>query len=241
MMISVVIGAFNAEEFIAEAIESVLRQSYKNFELIVVDDGSTDTTRHVVESFSNFGVILLCQGNKGAAAARNRAIEVSKGDYLAFLDADDVWTEFKLQSQLNEFALDPSLDAVFGMMQQVFQAEWDKKIAESIVPDTELLKGLTQATMLIKRKSFDCIGPFSEERVVGEFVDWFLRAKEAGINFKLTPDLYLRRRIHGSNLGIRKRSEVNDYIRILKNSIDRRRIANPGKATEAPVTDVPIE
>jgi len=223
MMISVVIGAFNAEEFIAEAIESVLRQSYKNFELIVVDDGSTDATRRVVESFSELGVILLCQENKGAAAARNSAVGVSKGDYLAFLDADDVWTEFKLQSQLNEFALDTSLDAVFGMVQQVFQAEWERKIAEPIVPDTELLKGLTQATMLIKRKSFDRIGPFSEERTVGEFVDWLLRANEAGINFKLMPDLYLRRRIHSTNLGIRKRSEVNDYLRILKNSIDRRR------------------
>ncbi|PYS98211.1 MAG: glycosyltransferase family 2 protein [Acidobacteria bacterium] len=228
-MISVVIGAFNAEEFIAEAIESVLSQSYKNFEVIVVDDGSTDNTHRVVESFSDRGVVLVTQENNGAAAARNRAIEIAKGDYLAFLDADDVWTEFKLESQLNELAADPSLDAVFGMMQQVFQADWDQATAKPIAPDTDLLKGITQATMLIKRESFNRIGPFSEERTVGEFVDWLLRAKEEGFNYKLMPDLHLRRRIHNNNLGIRARSEVNDYLRILKSSMDRRRIAHSEK------------
>jgi glycosyltransferase involved in cell wall biosynthesis len=228
-MISVMIGAYNAEEFIAEAIESVLRQSYQDFELIVVDDGSTDQTRRVIESFSTFGVQYRFQSNKGAAAARNHCIRLARGEYLAFLDADDVWTENKLELQMNEFAKDPSLDAVFGMVQQVLQNDWGQKIQEAIIPDSELLKGYTQATMLIKRESFLRIGLFTEARAIGEFVDWLLRAKESNLKMRLLPNLFLRRRIHNNNLGIRKRAEINDYLKVLKESIDRRRITQTDK------------
>jgi glycosyltransferase involved in cell wall biosynthesis len=222
-MISVLIGAYNAEQFIAEAIESVLRQTYKAIELIVVDDGSTDRTREVVESFAELGVKYHFQANGGAAAARNHAIRLSQGEYLAFLDADDAWTEMKLELQMDEFAGDPSLEAVFGMVQQVSQHEWEQKLLDTPGSDTELLKGYTQATMLIKRESFLRIGLFTEDHTVGEFVDWLPRAKESNLNMKLLPHLFLRRRIHNNNLGIRKRSEINDYLKVLKDSIDRRR------------------
>ena len=228
-MISVLIGAYNAEDFIAEAIESVLRQSYKDLELIVVDDGSTDQTRQAVESFSKLAVQYHFQANKGAAAARNQAVRLSRGEYLAFLDADDAWTERKLELQMSEFADDPLLEAVFGMVQQVSQHEWEQKLLETPGSDSELLKGYTQATMLIKRESFLRIGPFTEDRTVGEFVDWLLRAKESNLNTKLLPHLFLRRRIHNNNLGIRKRSEINDYLKVLKESIDRRRVTGSDK------------
>lgn len=222
-MISVLIPAYNAESYIAEAIGSVLCQTYQDIEIIVVDDGSTDLTPSIVESFAARRVQYHRQPNSGAAAARNRGVRVSRGDFLAFLDADDVWTERKLELQRREFEKDASLEAVFGMMQQVFQKDWREKTSESNFSTDEFLKGYTQATMLIKRGAFLRIGMFSEENTVGEFVDWLLRAKEADLRMKLLPDLFLRRRIHGANLGIRHRSEINDYVKILKKSIDRRR------------------
>ena len=222
-MISVLIPAFNAEDYIAEAIESVLRQTYIDFEIVVVDDGSTDQTRHVIESFST-KVKYHYQENSGVGAARNNCVKFSGGEFLAYLDADDVWADNKLELQIQEFEADNSLEAVFGMIRNVHQKDWKHKILEADIPESELLKGYTQATMLIKRQSFLRIGMFPEEHTVGEFVDWLLRAKEADLRTKLLPNLFLWRRIHNSNLGLRHRAQVGDYIKILKKSIDRRRI-----------------
>jgi glycosyltransferase involved in cell wall biosynthesis len=221
-MISVLIPAFNAENYIGEAIESVLRQTYKDFEVIVVDDGSSDETRQMIEGFSG-RVQYHYQENSGAGTARNCGVSLSCGNFLAFLDADDIWAENKLELQMREFQMDSSLEAVFGMMRQVFQKDWQKKTCESDFSADELIKGYTQGTMLVKRESFVRVGMFSEENTIGEFVDWLLRAKEANLRMKLLPDLFLWRRIHDSNLGIRRRSEITDYVKILKKSIDRRR------------------
>ena len=222
-MISVLIPAYNAENFLTEAVESVLRQTYKDFEIIVVDDGSTDQTRRTAESFTR-RIKYQYQKNSGAAAARNQCVRLSQGEFLAFLDADDVWAENKLELQMKALSEDASLEAVFGMVRQVFQSEWEQKLSEPDAPENELLKGFSQATMLIRRESFLRIGMFSEENTIGEFVDWLLRAKEANLQMKVLPSLFLWRRIHASNQGIRHRSNISDYVKILKKSIDRRRI-----------------
>jgi glycosyltransferase involved in cell wall biosynthesis len=221
-MISVLIPAYNAEDFIGEAIESVLRQTFKDIEVIVIDDGSSDQTRRIVESFST-KVRYYFQENSGAAAARNHCVKLSRGEFLAFLDADDIWAERKLELQMRELEADPVLEGVFGMLRQVSQSDWVRKISETDVPESELLKGYSQATMLIKRESFLRVGLFSEENKIGEFVDWLLRAKEKDLRIKLLPELFLWRRIHETNVGIRHRSDVGDYVKILKRSIDRRR------------------
>lgn len=98
--VSVVIPCFNAEAFIRETLESVLAQTVRPLELIVVDDGSADKSREIVSSFGDL-VSLHCQSNKGVSSARNRGIEVAKGDWIAFVDADDLWLPNKLEKQLN--------------------------------------------------------------------------------------------------------------------------------------------
>jgi glycosyltransferase involved in cell wall biosynthesis len=101
-LISVIIPAYNAEEFIAKTLESVLSQTYQNIEILVVDDGSTDTTAEIVKSFAqkDSRIILLQQSNAGVAAARNLAIEKSKGEYIAPIDADDIWYPSNLEKQV---------------------------------------------------------------------------------------------------------------------------------------------
>ena len=129
---------------------------------------------------------------------------------------------------MQEFQADPLLEAVFGMMRQVSQKDWGEKISEKDVPPNELFKGYSQGTMLIRRESFLRVGIFPEENTLGEFVDWLLRGKEANLREKLLPDLFLWRRIHETNLGIRHRTEVGDYLKVLKKSIDRRRMIKSG-------------
>jgi glycosyltransferase involved in cell wall biosynthesis len=111
-LVSVIIPAYNAEKFIAKTLESVLFQTYQNLEVLVVDDGSTDTTAEIVKSFGqkDSRVSLLQQSNAGVAAARNLAIEKSKGEYIAPIDADDIWYPQNLEKQVK--CLTPSAPSV---------------------------------------------------------------------------------------------------------------------------------
>jgi glycosyltransferase involved in cell wall biosynthesis len=101
-LISVIIPAYNAETFLAQTLESVLSQTYQNIEILVVDDGSTDKTAEIVKSFARKDkrVSLLQQSNAGVAAARNLAIEKSRGEYIAPIDADDIWYPQNLEKQV---------------------------------------------------------------------------------------------------------------------------------------------
>jgi glycosyltransferase involved in cell wall biosynthesis len=102
-VVSVILPAYNAEAYILQALNSVLSQTYKNIEVIVVDDGSSDGTAHIVEAIAQrySRVILLRQSNSGVAAARNLAIQKSRGEYIAPIDADDIWYPQKIEKQLH--------------------------------------------------------------------------------------------------------------------------------------------
>jgi glycosyltransferase involved in cell wall biosynthesis len=101
-LVSVIIPAYNAEAFISRTLQSVISQTYKNIEILVVDDGSRDKTVEIVESFAqkDSRIILLKQPNSGVASARNLAIENSRGEYIAPIDADDIWYPQKLEKQV---------------------------------------------------------------------------------------------------------------------------------------------
>jgi glycosyltransferase involved in cell wall biosynthesis len=107
-MVSVIIPAFNAEAWVGAAIESILAQTWRQFEVLIVDDGSQDQTAAVVKSISDPRVSLIRQGNRGAASARNRGLAASTGDYIQFLDADDVISEQKIEKQIEALRQAPA-------------------------------------------------------------------------------------------------------------------------------------
>ena len=111
-MVSIIMAVYNGEKYIEQAIESVLSQTYKDLELIVCDDGSTDNTRKIVQRYEN--VIYIYQNHKGQSSARNAGISVSRGDYIAFLDADDLYSADKLKKQLEAFIVDETADIVYN-------------------------------------------------------------------------------------------------------------------------------
>ena len=113
-MISVIIPTFNKSALLKEAIDSVLSQTFQDFEIIVVDDGSTDETREIVAKIGDPRIIYQFQNNSGVNRARNKGIEISKGDYLAFLDHDDIWLPFKLELQMACLNKHPDVDFVFS-------------------------------------------------------------------------------------------------------------------------------
>ena len=222
-LVSVIIGAYNAAPYLGEAIESVLAQTHEPVELIVVDDGSTDATRDVAEAY---GDALRCIGqpNGGMAAARNRGIAEARGEYLAFLDADDRFPPDKLRTQLAAFDADPSLDVVYGHVCEFLSPDLDEPARRLLREPVHDTPWPTPNLMLVRRDSFLRVGLFSTELKVGIGVDWHARANEAGLRSAVPPVVVLERRLHAENNGIRQRSARPQYLHVLKASLDRRRI-----------------
>jgi glycosyltransferase involved in cell wall biosynthesis len=223
-LVSAIIPVFNYERYLGEAIESVLGQTYSHFEVIVVDDGSTDKSAEVARSFAGRGVRYCQQANAGIGPARNKGVELARGDFLAFLDADDRWPEEKTERQLRAFENDPALEMCFGQAVQLQNGpEWEAGVNERKLPAAGMVPGMVAGTMLIKREAFLRVGEFPGGLKVGEFIDWYSRAVELQIRSIVLPDLFLWRRIHDSNTGVRERKSVTDYARVLKASLDRKR------------------
>jgi glycosyltransferase involved in cell wall biosynthesis len=224
-LVSVIIPVYNGDRYLGEAIESALAQTYRPIEIIIVDDGSTDNSAQVAKRFSP-SVQYVHQPNSGLGAARNCGAGLAKGDYLAFLDADDIWMEDKLTLQMAVFQSNPEADFVFGHVQQFISLELDENQRNKIYCPAEKMPGFSASAMLIKRESFLRVGAFETNWQIGEFINWYIRAKEKGLTSFMLPEVVLKRRLHADNMGIRGRDSRNDYVRILKASLDRRRAAN---------------
>lgn len=221
-LVSVIIPAFNRERYLAQTIESVLVQAYRPIEIIVVDDGSADGTAEVTRSFSN-AVRYFYQPNSGCGAARNTGVIKSLGNFLAFLDSDDLWTADKLFRQMEILRSDGDLDMAFGHMSHFFSPDLDQKVREKLVCPDEEMPGYIAGTMLIRREAFLRVGLFDPCYHVGEFIDWYAKAKDKRLKDILLPEVVLQRRIHSSNIVTLKRDNQTDYVRALKATLDRRR------------------
>lgn len=225
-MISVIIPAYNAESYLAEALASVLTQTRKPEQVIVIDDGSTDATGRVAQTFSSpigDSIHSVRQDNAGIGAARNAGLALADGDFIAFLDADDLWPSGRVQAMLAEFERSPHLDIVFGHMEHFFSPELSAAARRRLRCPTGRTPALLAGGLLAKRSVFDVVGPFATDLRLGEFLDWFMRGQEAGLHMATIPDLVLRRRIHGANTVLREQSSRNDYVRLLHRSLVRRR------------------
>ena len=222
-LVSVIIPVYNCEQYLAEAIQSVLCQTGSRLEVIVVDDGSTDASAEVARSFGS-SVRYCYQANAGIGAARNCGIASAAGNLYAFLDADDRWVEGKLAKQIAALEDDHSLDMVFGQVVQLQDGpEWQRGVTENGFGHGDMMPGMLPGSLLVKRSAFDRVGLFKTDLKVGEFIDWYARAMELGLRSKMLPELLLWRRLHRTNQGVRERQSVTDYARVLKASLDRRR------------------
>jgi glycosyltransferase involved in cell wall biosynthesis len=221
-LVTVVIGVYNGERYLSEAIESVLAQTHQNLELIVVDDGSTDRSGQIASSYDD-PVRCIRQENAGMSAARNRAVPEARGEYLSFLDADDRFPRDKLRNQLAVFEADPELDVVYGHVTEFVSPDVDPAVRQLLRPPEHDVAWPTPNLMLVKRESFLRVGLFSTHLKVGIGMDWYARAEELGLRTAMPPILALERRLHAENNGIRQRESRPVYLQVLKDALDRRR------------------
>ena len=221
-LISVVMTVFNGEKYLREAIESVIGQTYRPLELVVVDDGSTDSSAEIAKSFAP-QVRYFYQENSGQAAALNRGIELSEGSFFSFLDDDDLWTKDKLMRQMAVLENNTEADMVFGQVEQFFSSELDEKRRGRVRIRARVMPGFFKGGMLIRRGSFFRVGKFDIRWKAGDFIDWYSRAMDEGLKSVVLNEVMLLRRIHADNTGLRKRSSHPEFVRILKSALDRRR------------------
>jgi glycosyltransferase involved in cell wall biosynthesis len=190
--------------------------------VIVVDDGSEDETRSVAETYGD-RIRFTSQERSGAGAARNTAVGLANGDYLAFLDADDRFLPEKLEHQLAALHADPDLDMVFGHVREFVSPELSAEVRAAIRPPATQSPWKTPNLMLIRRDSFDRVGPFATDLRVAETVDWYARAIDGALKGLTLPQVVLERRLHPQNSGMRERDARSDYLQVIRASMERRR------------------
>jgi len=217
-LVSVIIPVYNSEKYVSESIRSVLSQTYTDYEIIIVNDGSTDDSTSIIKGFGS-RVKVLEQPNLGAAAARNLGVKRSEGEFLAFLDSDDLWVEQKLEWQVSSLLEEPDIDMSFGYFESFISPDLDEGAKNGLHCPTQKMSGYIPSAMVVKRDSFNKVGPFDAKWKIGEFLDWYAKAKFLGLKAKTIPQTVLKRRIHKTNLGIQEKDSRLDYVRILKDSI----------------------
>jgi len=199
--VSVIIPTYNYGRFISEAIRSVLDQTHPALEIVVVDDGSTDETREVVAKFGD-SVKYIRQENAGVCAARNTGARESRGDLIAFLDADDTWQPTALEKQAARFAADASIGLVHCGLRE-FDADTGETIRlhmdggeDGVAQNLLLWEGpviVGPGTVFVSRQAFDSVEGFDTRMKVGEDWDFCYRvARRFKVGFVSEPLLNYR-------------------------------------------------
>jgi glycosyltransferase involved in cell wall biosynthesis len=231
-LVSVIIPVYNGERYLGGAIENILAREYRPIEIVVVNDGSTDNSDAVARRYRK-DIVYTAQENRGPGAARNKGLRLASGDIVGFLDVDDLWTDNKLQVQIECLAANPSVEIVLGLTQLMkvrSGEEGEPKFEKWHDPFCALLVGAA----LFRRSVFDNIGFFDETFYHSEDTDWFLRIREAGVSTRIMEEVSLFYRWHESNMTL-DTAECNRYlIRALKKSLDRRRREERGHVGSLP-------
>ncbi len=198
--VSVMVPLYNNEKYIAEAIESILAQTYKDFEIIVADDGSTDKGGEIASSFKEVRYYKLKHG--GISKTRNFALSKARGALIAFLDSDDLWAPDKLELQVDYLNEHPDCDIIFCRYENFFDgSEKDLTCRQKQILLTEIPGYLTGACL--RKSLFDRFGGYDEAYDFGEDTQWLARLEIAGVDLghKLERVLYFRR-IHDENISL---------------------------------------
>ena len=226
-IVSVIMPAFNREKFIAESIRSVLNQSFKDFELIVIDDGSTDKTLQIANTFLEDPRIRIVrnQKNLGIAKTRNKALELARGRFIAPLDSDDIWLDReKLRKQVEFLEENPDYAMLGGGIMHIdVDSKPIKKVLfpiyDSLIRNIVLQYNPFAQSSLLYRKSaaLECGGYSTEYKICDDYDLWL----KIGTKHKFTniPQVLTGYRIHGENITKTKRlTAAREILEIVRNN-----------------------
>lgn len=223
--VSVVIATYNYAQYLPEAIESVLGQTFQDLEIIIVDDGSTDDTQHVVESFLSDKRIAYHRINHlGQPKAKNFGIHRSSGEYIAFLDADDIWLPAKLEKQISLFRNDPQLGVVYSRRTLIDSNGHNLPTKQPLLSRGHVLKRMFQnnfvcfSSCVIQRYVFDHIGLFDEDIPLAIDYDLWLRIAKQ-YRFDYVDEQLVKYRTGHTNLSCRGIERLHIALDIMNRSL----------------------
>ncbi len=183
--VSIIMPLYNKQEWVSDTMKSVLNQTFQDFELLIIDDGSTDKSIEIVKSFNDNRIRVIHQANQGVSIARNRGIAESKGKYIAFIDADDIWREKHLEYMIKAFELYPDIILSANRIVTVQEENTHKRVSE--IKDIKY-SSLDYIDMLYKNRFLIHIGSvllrkdmivkiesFFEDLKMGEDVNMLIR------------------------------------------------------------------
>ena len=226
MRASVIIPVYNGAAYISAAVRSVLAQTEHDLELLVVDDGSTDGTRELVRGFDDPRLRLLTQDNAGPSAARNLGIRESRGEWVGFLDADDVWRPDKLAAHLRRASEMPAAGLTYssvvvvdevGTLVEVLKAELEGEVLEPLLFGNIVWGGGSSA--MLRRDVFDRVGGFDPTIKYGEDWEMWLRVA-ASFPFAAVPEPLTCRTERRQSYGTNAIAMRDSCLRFLNNAFD---------------------
>lgn len=220
--VSVIIPAFNAAKYLAEALDSALAQTYLPVEILLIDDGSTDNTAGIVKKYGD-KIRYFYQENQGIGAARNTGVHLAEGDYISFLDADDYWTPDKLEKQMAVLAANPEIQLVFGWVQQFISPEISEIDRQQWHCPSEPMSGIHAGTMLLRKTDFERVGDYRTDLKNSEFLEWYGRAQALGLKHHVLPEVLMYRRIHGQNTMLSTAKDPEESLRAIRMVLEMKR------------------
>lgn len=227
-LVSVVIPVYNRETTIMRALDSVLGQTYSNLEVIVVDDGSSDSSVEMVKKCEDIRVHLIClQGNMGANAARNRGIREAKGEYIAFQDSDDEWVKDKLEKQLQylehtgkKVSYSPYYLHEDNKVSIVPNSYKNKELCEKCISDIlKTTNVVGTPTLVVQKELFSRVGMFDEKIKCLQDYEFMIRlVKEESLGYVEEPLVHAYRLEH--SITSNREAKMEAYVRILEKHSD---------------------
>jgi glycosyltransferase involved in cell wall biosynthesis len=223
LKVSVIVPVFDGERHLEDALDSVAGQTYPAFELIVVDDASSDRSADLARAHAAVTLVVCRETRGGPGAARNDGVARACGTHIAFLDADDYWAENKLERQVRALEANPDA-SIAGCLISEFHDPELSDTEKQTMPLRSAVAALP-STMLIKKEAFDRVGGFVADGGTGtETLEWGLAVQEAGLIVVSVHDAVAFRRLHATNTSrVRRASQRHGYLAALKKSLDRRR------------------
>jgi glycosyltransferase involved in cell wall biosynthesis len=220
-LVTVVVPVFGGERFLRSTLASALTQTHPRVEVIVVDDCSPDRSAEIASAIQ--GVRVLRQEHGGVASARNAGVMAGTGEFIAFLDQDDEWRPDKLARQLAVMSERPELGLTMTHVEMVllpgtprpdwFEPAWLNGPQPGFVP----------STWVLRRETFDRIGPLDPSYEIASDSDWLTRAKDAGVGSLMLPEVLVRWRVHGANGSYDQDTMRSELLRMLRGTARRQR------------------
>lgn len=226
-LISVIIPVFNGEKTIKETIESVLRQTFTDFEIIVINDGCQDLTVKIVSSIQDSRIHVYSYSNAGLAASRNRGIAHATGEYLAFIDADDMWTSDKLEAQLSALKVNPDAAVAYSWTDYIDEFSQFLRRGSHITANGDIHPHLlvidfleNGSNPLIRKQVFSEVGNFDESLTAAE--DWDLLLRLASrYHFVCVASPQILYRISGNSMSANVLQQEAETLKVIERAFNQ--------------------